>query len=75
MRPARRSALALHDGRCTSALRRTRRTLWQVGSARLTGWYALPGAHQSLLTLRAQFLPLALDLAIAALDGAAVRFA
>lgn len=47
----------------------------QVGSARLTGWYTLPGARQSLPTLRAQFLPRARHLAIPDLDAAAIRLA
>lgn len=47
----------------------------QVGSAHLTGWYALPGAHQSLPTLRSQFLSLARQLAVPDLDGAAIRLA
>jgi len=47
----------------------------RVGSARLSGWYALPGARQSLPILRSQFLPLARALAGPDLDAAAIRVA
>ena len=47
----------------------------RVGRARLSGWYALPGAHQSLPTLRSQFLPLAQYLGVLDLDAAAIRLA
>lgn len=47
----------------------------RIGSARLSGWYALPGARQSLPTLRSQFLRLAHDLGVPDLDAAAIRLA
>ncbi len=47
----------------------------QVGAARLIGWYAQPGARQSLPTLRHQFLPLARQLGLIDLDAAAIRLA
>lgn len=47
----------------------------RVGSARLTGWYAVPGDKQSLPTLRACFLALAIKLRVPDVDAAAIRLA
>jgi len=47
----------------------------RVGSARLSGWYAAPGARQSLPTLRSQFLRVAHDLGVPDVDAAAIRLA
>lgn len=49
--------------------RRSRR----VGSALLTGWYAVPGDKESLSTLRARFLALAITLRLADVDAASIR--
>jgi len=47
----------------------------RVGSALLTGWYAVPGDKESLPTLRVRFLPLAVKLRLADVDAAAIRLA
>ncbi len=47
----------------------------RVGSALLTGWYAVPGDKESLPTLRARFLALAIKLRLADVDAASIRFA
>ncbi len=47
----------------------------RLGTATLHGWYAVPGASQSLPTLRARFLALARSLGLPDLDGAAIRLA
>lgn len=47
----------------------------RVGSARLTGWYAAPGDKESLPTLRARFLPLAIKLRLPDVDAGVIRLA
>ena len=47
----------------------------RVGSARLTGWYALPGDKESLPTVRARFLALAIRLRLSDVDAGAIRLA
>ncbi|GAA4475323.1 hypothetical protein GCM10023094_12580 [Rhodococcus olei] len=44
-----------------------------VATGAVTGWYALPGHHESLPTLRSRFLSLALHHGLADVDAAAVR--
>jgi len=46
-----------------------------IGSATLTGWYILPADKQSLPTLRARFLSLAVHHRLPDLDAAAIRLA
>jgi hypothetical protein len=46
----------------------------RLGTAALRGWYAVPGASQSLPTLRARFLPLAAA-GLPDVDGTAIRLA
>lgn len=46
-----------------------------IGSAALTGWFAVPGNKESLPTLRARFLPMAVDHHLPDLDAAAIRIA
>lgn len=47
----------------------------RVGSARLTGWYALPGDKESLPTLRSRFLALAIKLRLSDVDAGVIRLA
>ena len=47
----------------------------RVGAARLTGWYAVPGDKESLSTLRARFLALAIKLRLPDVDAGAIRLA
>jgi hypothetical protein len=47
----------------------------RVGSARLSGWHAVPGDKESLATLRARFLALAIKLRLVDVDAAAIRLA
>jgi len=47
----------------------------RVGSALLIGWYAVPGDKESLPTLRARFLPLAIKYRLADVDAASIRLA
>lgn len=47
----------------------------RIGSARLTGWYAVPGQKESLQTLRSRFLSLAIKLRLPDVDAAAIRLA
>lgn len=47
----------------------------RVGAALLDGWYAVPGDKDSLPTLRARFLALAVKLRLADVDAAAIRLA
>ena len=47
----------------------------RVGSARLTGWYALPGDKESLPTVRARFLALAIRVRLSDVDAGAIRLA
>ena len=47
----------------------------RVGSAAVTGWYAVPGDKESLPTLRARFLALAVKLRLADVDAASIRLA
>lgn len=47
----------------------------RVGSALLTGWYAVPGDKESLPTLRSRFLALATKLRLPDVDAAAIRIA
>ncbi len=46
-----------------------------VGTARLTGWYAVPGDKESLPTLRARFLALAITLRLPDVDAGVIRLA
>ncbi len=61
----------LPAGRLPDSWRRPRR----VGSALLTGWYAVPGDKESLPTLRAQLLALAMKHHLSDVDAAAIRLA
>lgn len=47
----------------------------RVGTALLTGWYAVPGAKESLPTLRARFLALAIALRLPDVDAGVIRLA
>lgn len=47
----------------------------RVGTARLTGWYAVPGDKESLPTLRARFLALAITLRLPDVDAGVIRLA
>jgi hypothetical protein len=47
----------------------------RIGTAALTGHYALPADARSLPTLRARFLPMAIRYGLPDLDAAAVRLA
>ena len=47
----------------------------RVGRARLTGWYAVPGDKESLPTLRARFLALAITLRLPDVDAGVIRLA
>jgi hypothetical protein len=47
----------------------------RVGSALLTGWYAVPGDKESMPTLRARFLALAIKRRLADVDAASIRLA
>jgi len=47
----------------------------RVGAAQLTGWYAVPGDKESLSTLRARFLALAIKLRLPDVDAGAIRLA
>ena len=47
----------------------------RVGAARLTGWYAVPGDKESLSTLRARFLALAIKLRLPDVDAGVIRLA
>jgi hypothetical protein len=47
----------------------------RVGSALLHGWYAVPGDKESLPTLRARFLALAVKLRLPDVDAASIRLA
>lgn len=47
----------------------------RVGVARLTGWYAVPGDKESLSTLRARFLALAIKLRLPDVDAGVIRLA
>ena len=45
----------------------------RVGSARLTGWFVVPGDKESLPTLRARFLSLAIRLGLPDVDAGTIR--
>ena len=47
----------------------------RVGAAQLTGWCAVPGDKESLSTLRARFLALAIKLRLPDVDAGAIRLA
>jgi hypothetical protein len=47
----------------------------RIGEARLAGWHAVPGDKESLPTLRARFLALAIKLRLPDVDAAAIRLA
>jgi len=47
----------------------------RVGAALLNGWYAVPGDKESLPTLRARFLALAVKLRLPDVDAASIRLA
>lgn len=47
----------------------------RAGAARLTGWFAAPADAESLPTLRAKFLPLAVHHGLSDVDAAAIRLA
>jgi hypothetical protein len=47
----------------------------RVGCALLTGWYAVPGDKESLPTLRARFLALAIKLRLPDVDAGVIRLA
>lgn len=47
----------------------------RAGEARLTGWYAAPADVESLPTLRAKFLPLAVHHGLPDVDAATIRLA